>query len=87
MGHHLLILKHELCEEYGIDQIKLTPHFPQENGQADATNKALLQILSKWCMRSLKGGHIFSHSRYGHFGLPDVLRHKQYRFPWFIGLK
>lgn len=36
-----------LCEEYGIDHIKSTPYYPQGNGQAEATNKTLLRILSR----------------------------------------
>lgn len=37
----------ELCEKYGVDHVKSTPYFPQDNGQAEATNKTLMRILSR----------------------------------------
>lgn len=32
--------------EYGVDHVKSRLYFPQENGQAEAIDKTLLQILS-----------------------------------------
>lgn len=36
-----------LTEEYSINHMKSSPHYPQKIGQAEATNKTLLRILSK----------------------------------------
>lgn len=36
----------ELCKRHGVDHVKSTPYYPQGNGQAEATNKTLLRILS-----------------------------------------
>ncbi|KAL6199800.1 hypothetical protein ACLB2K_029582 [Fragaria x ananassa] len=40
---------------YGIKNRRLTPYYPQGNGQAEATNKTLIRILSKM-VHEYKGG-------------------------------
>lgn len=36
----------EFCEQYGVDNVKSSPYYPQGNGQVEATNKTPLRILS-----------------------------------------
>lgn len=36
-----------LTERYRVKHYKSSPHYPKGNGQAEATNKALINILSK----------------------------------------
>ena len=36
-----------MVEQYGIKYHRFTPYYPQGNGQAEATNRVLLRILSK----------------------------------------
>lgn len=33
------------CDEYGIDHIRSSPYYPQENCQVKANNKTLIRIL------------------------------------------
>lgn len=44
----------QLCEEYGIDHVRSTPYYLQGNGQAEATNKTLLRILSRMVYKEPK---------------------------------
>ncbi|XP_075478724.1 uncharacterized protein LOC142519564 [Primulina tabacum] len=37
----------EFAEDYGIKLINSSPHYPQFNGQAEASNKVLIKILQK----------------------------------------
>ena len=37
----------EMLEHYRVKHRRSTPYYPQGNGQAEATNKTLLRILSK----------------------------------------
>ncbi|XP_075497226.1 uncharacterized protein LOC142534177 [Primulina tabacum] len=36
----------EFAEEYGIQLINFSPHFPQSNGQAEASNQVLIKIVA-----------------------------------------
>ena len=38
-----------MCDRYGIQLHHSSPYYPQENGQAKATNKTLIKILKKTC--------------------------------------
>ncbi|XP_004292285.1 PREDICTED: uncharacterized protein LOC101302525 [Fragaria vesca subsp. vesca] len=54
----------DMLKGYGVKHQKSTPYYPQENGQAEATNKTLLGILSKMVFEYEKGWSTH---------LPDVL--------------
>ena len=38
-------LVQEFANNHGIKMIRSTPHYPQANGQAEATNKVVINIL------------------------------------------
>ncbi|KAL6176890.1 hypothetical protein ACLB2K_053522 [Fragaria x ananassa] len=44
-----------MLKGYGVKHRKSTPYYPQGNGQAEATNKTLLRILSKMVFEYEKG--------------------------------
>ena len=48
-----------LLERYHIKHRRSTPYYPQENGQAEATNRVILKILKK--MKHKYGGKWSSH--------------------------
>ncbi|XP_026420190.1 uncharacterized protein LOC113316187 [Papaver somniferum] len=58
----------ELLEEYGIKQVFSTIYYPQENGQAESTNKTLIRILSRTIHDNPKEWHEQFQWRYGHIG-------------------
>ncbi|XP_075478849.1 uncharacterized protein LOC142519705 [Primulina tabacum] len=41
-------------EDYGIKLINLSPHYPQSNGKAEASNKVLIRILQKMMEENLR---------------------------------
>ncbi|KAL6179060.1 hypothetical protein ACLB2K_050576 [Fragaria x ananassa] len=45
----------DMLKGYGVKHRKSTPYYPQGNGQAEATNKTLLRILSKMVFEYEKG--------------------------------
>ncbi|KAL6141512.1 hypothetical protein ACLB2K_059800 [Fragaria x ananassa] len=53
-----------MLKGYGVKHRKSTPYYPQGNGQAEATNKTLLRILSKM---------VFEYERGWSTHLPDAL--------------
>lgn len=44
----------QLGEEYGVEHVKSSSYYLQENSQAEATNKTLLRILSLMDYEELK---------------------------------
>ncbi|KAK9932283.1 hypothetical protein M0R45_019526 [Rubus argutus] len=54
----------KMLKSYGIKHRKSTPYYPQGNGQAEATNKTLLRILSKMVSEYKQGWSVH---------LPDAL--------------
>ena len=49
-----IILFRTFCSELNIKNLYSTPHYPQSNGQVDATNKTLLSALKKM-LKNTKG--------------------------------
>ena len=47
----------QLLASYGIDHAKSTPYYPKGNGQAEATNKTLLKVLSRMVHDNHKEWH------------------------------
>ena len=47
-----------ICDKYDIKQSFSTPYYPQGNGQAEATNKTIQNILAKIVNDSHKDWHI-----------------------------
>lgn len=55
MVHNLVaLLSKHFCAELNIKNLYSTPRYPQSNGQAEATNKTLLNALKK-CLEKAKG--------------------------------
>lgn len=57
---------HKFLEDYGIDYVKSGPYYPQGNGQAEATNKILLCILSTMIYKEPKRWKDFLSFVFGH---------------------
>uniref|UniRef100_A0A2N9H763 Integrase catalytic domain-containing protein n=1 Tax=Fagus sylvatica TaxID=28930 RepID=A0A2N9H763_FAGSY len=53
-----------MTKHYRVKHLKSSPYYPQGNGQAEATNRMLLRILSKM---------VFDYGKNWGFHLPDVL--------------
>ena len=47
----------DFAEDYGIKLINSTPHYPQANGQAEASNKILIAILQKMIEENPRDWH------------------------------
>ncbi|XP_073057407.1 uncharacterized protein [Primulina eburnea] len=47
----------EFAEEYGIQLINSSPHYPQSNGHSEASNQVLIKMLKKMMEDNSRDGH------------------------------